>query len=159
MIEFALIMPALFALIFVQIDLAFDIFIKATLLQAARTGVRYGVTNRVDSTVCPSGAQSLTTCVKEKVREAAGTLLSGGNGQINVIFKALDSSGNLNDVTSSGHANQGGNIMEVQVTGYSVPPLLPLIYFQTHAPVDKTPLTISVAAADRIEPTTTPPSQ
>jgi Flp pilus assembly protein TadG len=157
LVEFSLMLPFLFAMVFVQLDVAFAIYAEATLLQAVREGVRYGVTN-------PNcGTGSVKTCVQQAVVTAANGLLSGSGGndisKISVICYAYNSakkpSAGLDEVSSSWTSvtyNAGGNVMEVKVNAFSLPLLLPIIYFGKNGGVTNAPVTITAAAADRIEP-------
>ena len=156
MIEFILIMPILFALVFVQLDVAFAIYAQATLLQAVRQGVRYGVTNQT----CGTGT-TVSGCVQQTVVTAANGLLSGAFGntssKISVTCYYYDATaGDLAVATTN--QNAGGNVMGVQGNAYNLPLMLPIIFFGNGGSVSKAPVTFSVAAADRIEPITQPPA-
>ena len=174
MIEFMFMMPILFMLLFMQLDIAFLVYSQATLLQAVREGVRFGVTNP-SGTSCSGG--SVQTCVKNAVVTAANGLLSGaaGNDITKVVVKcyAYNPSATppgLYEVSSSFTTvayNAGGNVMVVSVTGYNAPLLLPIFGYLTGSggtgsvmigSVNTSAMTFSVSAADRIEPISNPPA-
>jgi len=159
-IEFVFIMPLMFMLVFVQLDIAFAIYAQATLLQAVRQGVRFGVTNQT----CGTGT-AVSACVQQTVVTAANGLLSGafGNNASKVTSTCWwynPTTSNLEVATTAGNA--GGNVLEVKVTGYSLPLLLPLFGYingtSMISSVNTTPMTFTVAAADRFEPISNPPT-
>jgi Flp pilus assembly protein TadG len=162
MVEFIFIMPVLFALIFIQLDIAFAVYAQATLLQAVRQGIRFGVTNNLNATACP-GASGMEACVKQKVVWAANGLLSGayGNDVAKVTVKCYAYNPALPGLQEPSSSwtnvpyNAGSNVMVVSVNSYRLPLLLPVIFLGPTGSVDKTPMTFSVAAADRIEPIVT----
>jgi hypothetical protein len=86
-------------------------------------------------------------------------MLSGSGGlakiKVNYFQPPLpNSAGATVDVSHLPTGNRGGNIMQVSVQGYSLPALLPRIFNRS---VDKDPTTLTVAAADMIEPSRIPP--
>ena len=158
MIEFMFIMPLMFMLVFLQLDIAFAIYAQATLLQAVRQGVRFGVTNQG----CGTGV-AIHTCVQQTVVTAANGLLSGtfGNDATKITSTCWtynSTSGNLEVAGSAG--NSTGNVLEVKVNGYSLPLLLPMFSYATAnghgtamiGSVDNNPMSFTVSAADRFEP-------
>ena len=154
MIEFVLMMPFLFALVFVQLDVAFAVYAQATLLQAVRQGVRFGVTNQT----CGTGTL-VSACVQQTVVTASNGLLSGAFGNTaakvtSTIWAYDTSSGSL----VAGGTNAGGNVLEVKVTNYTLPLLVPLIFLGPGGSVNTSPLNMTVAAADRFEPLPNPPA-
>jgi Flp pilus assembly protein TadG len=165
MIEFVFIMPLMFMLVFMQLDIAFAVYAQATLLQAVRQGVRYGVTNQT----CGSGT-AVSTCVQQTVVAAANGLLSGAFGNTSSEVSSTcwgynPSSGNLEVVSTSWTpvaCNAGGNVLEVKVTGYNLPLLLPMFSYingtSMIGSVDNRSMSFTVSAADRFEPITTPPT-
>jgi Flp pilus assembly protein TadG len=162
MIEFVFLLPLLFGLLFVQLDVAFAIYAQSTLLQAVREGVRYGVTNS-----SPSGCGgTVTACVTQTVVTAANGLLSGAFGntssKVQVTYYAYNPGVGLEVVSSSWTTvapNAGGNVMVVSVNSYSLPMLVPVILMgQGWGSVSNSPMTFTVSAADRIEPINNPPA-
>ena len=165
MIEFIFIMPLMFMLVFMQLDIAFAVYAQATLLQAVRQGVRFGVTNQT----CGTGT-AVSTCVQQTVVAASNGLLSGAFGntssEITSTCYAYNSSTSSLQVVNSSWTtvacNAGGNVLEVKVTGYSLPLLLPMFSYingtSMIGSVSNAPMSFTVAAADRFEPITTPPT-
>jgi len=163
LIEFTLVMLPLFALIFMFLDIAWAVYVKSTLQQAVRMGVRYGVTNPKDpgSTNTPDG-HPLTESVKARVQRAALGLLRGDSGlsRIKVHYyrpPEPNSTDPLLDVSGDATGNSSGNIMVVSVESYSSALLVPVIVGWRDAVV-KSPLVYTVRSADRIEPTRDPPA-
>ena len=164
MIEFMFIMPLMFMLVFLQLDIAFAIYAQATLLQAVRQGVRFGVTNQT----CGTGT-AVSACVQQTVVTAANGLLSGafGNNASKVSSTCWTYNVNTGNLEVAGSAgNVTGNVLEVKVTGYSLPLLLPMLSYASangHGTamignVDNSPMTFTVSAADRFEPISNPPT-
>jgi hypothetical protein len=119
-VEFALVLMPLFGMIFVYLDMSWAIFVKATLEQALRMGVRYGITNQVPDPnqpgLCSGTNETLSACITEHVQYSAGGLLAGpaGASLITVSYWAPNSSGTLTQVTGTG-ANFGGNVVAVSI--------------------------------------------
>lgn len=132
----------LFSMFFIELDVTWGVFLKATMEQACRIGARYGITNAVPDPnhpdLCSTG-MSLTDCVKEHVQWAAGAApgasgpLSGGllggancfNTMIAVQYYAPNNAGGLTEVTGAANANSGGNVIMVSVNNYPLTTLLP----------------------------------
>jgi Flp pilus assembly protein TadG len=155
-------MQPFFALVFIYLDVAWALFVKGTLQQAVRVGVRYGVTNPIAAagTNTPDGA-CLTESVKGRVQRAALGLLRGESGlsKIKVNYympPAQNSTDPVTLVSGQSGANAGGNIMVVSVESYSAALLVPVIV-GWRDPVRESPLIYTVRSADRIEPTRNPP--
>lgn len=158
-IEFTLVLLPFFTLFFLQLSLSYYIFVRVTLQQAVRAGVRYGTTNTL--TGCVGGGSALTPCVKNKVQLAAGGLLAGSTGlsYIQVDYcqpPDPDVGGNCVSMNGDPKANWGGNIMTVSVVNFPVVPLLPVITDWSKGP-DRSAMSLTAVAADRIEPTNAPP--
>lgn len=119
-VEFLFVVMPLFGMIFVYLDMSWAIFVKATLEQALRVGVRYGITNEVPDPnqpgLCTGTNESLTNCIIEHVQYSAGGLLAGSGGAslITVTYWQPNSSGTLVQVTGAG-ANFGGNVLQVSI--------------------------------------------
>jgi len=165
MIEFVFIMPLMFMLVFLQLDIAFAIYAQATLLQAVRQGVRFGVTNQT----CGTGT-AVSACVQQTVVTAANGLLSGAFGNNSSLVTSTcwgynSTNGDLEVISSSWTTvacNAGGNVLEVKVTGYSLPLLLPMFSYINGTSmignVNNAPMSFTVAAADRFEPISNAPT-
>ena len=136
LVEAGLVLLPLFALLFIAMDAAWAAFVKATLEHAVREGVRYAVTGQT------SGQSGQVASIEAFVKDRALGLLDGDQaGTLSVEF--------LDPVTLTqatiAPVNQGGNLVTVSVTNYSVTPLAPLLR-------SNDPLSITVNAADKIEP-------
>lgn len=164
LIEFTLILLPLFGFIFLLLDLTWAVFVKATLQQAVRIGVRYGVTNPVaadGSGNTPDGA-CLTESVKARVQASAMGLLKGASGlsKIKVNYylpPAPNSTDPVTLVSGLSSANAGGNIMVVSVEGYSATLLVPIVMSGWAERSITSPLIYTVRSADRIEPSRNQP--
>jgi Flp pilus assembly protein TadG len=136
LVETMLTMLPFLAMTFLVMDAAYGLFIKATLQQAVREGVRYAVTGQV------SGGSGQVASIKAVVKTQALGLLSGAQaGTLSVHF--LNPSGTTDLGTVAG-ANQGGNIVEVQVSNYLFSPLAHLFHSSAS-------IALNVTAADVIE--------
>jgi Flp pilus assembly protein TadG len=153
MMEFTLVLLPYLAILFVLFDASWAIFAKATLQYAVRTGVRYGVT--VTGTQASAAGETLTQMVKGVVQGNAIGLLQGTSGlaYIQVHYWAEDpaSGTGVTDVSGNLNGNQPGNIMQVSVSNYPLPGLLPRFYSWLTSP-DKSTSKLSVVSADLIEP-------
>jgi hypothetical protein len=107
-----------------------------------REGVRYAVTGQV------SGALGQAASIKAVVQTQALGLLSGSQAAtLSVHFlspSCTPSPCTLTDLGTAAGANQGGNIVEVKVTGYQFSPLAHLFHSAAS-------ITFNVTAADVIE--------
>ena len=153
-VEFTLVLMPLLILVLTLVDTAWAVFAKACLQRAVRIGVRTGVT--LTASQMASGA-CLTDTVKGVVQQNALGLLNGSSGLAKLQVRyfqtpAPDSTGAVTDVSTQASGNQWGNIMQVSVVNYSLVPLSPRLF-----PEDKSPLVITVRAADLIEPNSSPP--
>jgi Flp pilus assembly protein TadG len=142
MLEFGLVFVPLFAIIFAISDFSMAIFMRATLQQAVREGVRYAVTYQTMSGLCQDAS----------IKTASSGFLTSANDAI--IFVRYHAPNDLTTVVTGAGSNAAGNIVEVSVEGYSYSWMAPIAR-------SNTPLSITVTAADRNESlpqgTTTPP--
>lgn len=146
------------AMIFFLLDISWAVYAKSTLQRAVRLGVRSGIT--LTSTQMASGA-CLTDTVKSLVQANSSGLLRGtaGLALIKVNYyqpPAANSTSNIVDVSTQSYGNTPGNIMQVSVQGFQLLPLVPRIYGWGQR-ADMSPTSISVYAADLIEPSREPP--
>jgi hypothetical protein len=133
MLESALIILPLFALMFAIIDFSLAIFVKSTLQHAVREGVRYAVTFQTESGFCHD--DSIKNVV---VYNSMGFLRSETNREkIQIRYY-------LPDTLSPSGNNAPGNIVEVSVEGYTWGWIAPL--WRT-----STPLSMLVRSSDRME--------
>ncbi len=142
-IEMSLVLIPFLAAIFVFMDIAWGLWIKATLEQAVRVGVRYGITNQVPNplqTALCAGSTTLTDCIKQHVQYAAGAsagasyplangLLGGSDGAyITVTYYPATGGGGPITSGGAGVQNAGGNILVVSIGDSSngAPGLFPI---------------------------------
>jgi Flp pilus assembly protein TadG len=137
-------------MIVVLLDTSWAIYAEATLQQAVRMAVRYGVT--LTTTQVPTG--NMTDTVKTFVQAHAVGILNGATGKGYIKVHYFDQDNPSVDVSNTASGNRGGNIMQVSVQGYPLVPLMPR-FFSWKDTVDKAPMSTTVYAADMIEPVAT----
>ncbi|HXM45898.1 MAG TPA: TadE family protein [Bryobacteraceae bacterium] len=135
-VELALVLLPLCALVFLILDIAWAFYVRATLQNAVREGVRYAVTSQ---TMTGMGQDA---SIKATVQQNAMGLLSGTTGAalISIQYYLPNTLAPVSGLNS----NQGGNIVDVYVQGYSLPPLGPILR-------SPTPLSLGAQAFDRME--------
>ncbi|MGC9951581.1 MAG: TadE/TadG family type IV pilus assembly protein [Bryobacteraceae bacterium] len=118
-VELALVLLPLCALVFLILDMAWAFYTKATLQNAVREGVRYAITSQ---TMTGLGQDA---SIKTVVQQNAMGLLNGSAGAalINIQYYLPNTLAPVSGLNS----NQGGNIVDVYVQGYSLPPLGPIL--------------------------------
>ncbi len=137
LLETSLIIVPLFGLIFLMLDLSMALFLRSTLQNAVRDGVRYGITGNNSPGPCQD--DSIKAVVKTN---AIGFLNStSAAADIHVHF--------MSPVDGSHSSNAPGNIIEVSVEGYTFHLLAP--YHHTGNPV------LWARAYDVVEPYTGSP--
>jgi Flp pilus assembly protein TadG len=135
-VELALVLLPLCALVFLILDMAWAFYVKATLQNAVREGVRYAITSQTATGLGQDAS------VKAVVQQNAMGLLSGSGGAalINIQYYLP----NTLAAVSGSNSNTGGNIVEVSVQGYSLPPLGPILR-------NSASLSLGAQAFDRME--------
>jgi Flp pilus assembly protein TadG len=136
LVETMLTILPFFGLAFLCIDAAWGLFIKSTLQQAVREGARYAVTGQV------SGGLGQVASIEGVVKAQALGLLNGSQAPTLSVHFLNPST--LADLGTAAGVNQGGNIVQVEVSGYQFQPLAPL--FRSSASI-----AFNVTAADVIE--------
>ena len=154
LMEFTLAFLPFLAMTFLLLDVAWAVFVKATLQYAVRAGVRTGIT--ITGTQASTAHSDLTAMVKSVVQQSSLGILSGTNGLSKIKVRYFQpppegSSAGVTDVSAQTNGNSYPNIMQVSIEGFSLPALLPRIYNWRTAP-DKSASGIGVVAADIIEP-------
>jgi Flp pilus assembly protein TadG len=131
-VEAALMFLPFFALVFLTIDTAWGLFVKATIQHAVHEGVRFGITGQ------PGDA------IKAKVNSESLNLLALAGSTVTVTY--------LDATTLASAPNNPGNLVQITAT-YPFSPLAPL--FRSGATIN-----LTATSADVIEgfPGTTPPS-
>lgn len=151
-LELALILTPMFALLLSIVELSFPVFKKSTFQAAVREGVRYGITYQ--TTYNGTSYTSQTNAIKAVVQNNAMGFLAGSTGlsQINVKYYLPVSP--FTEVTGTANANADGNILEVSITGYSHAWIAPVAWVYGPTSFSVTPgtgLNIAASSADRLE--------
>jgi Flp pilus assembly protein TadG len=123
----------LFGLIFLILDLSMLLFIKSTLQQAVREGVRVGMTARlVGSTTY------LNDSITQTVQKHALGFLNGAQGACRIQIQYFD------PTTGAASTGTQGDLLVVSVNNYNYT-LLGAVLKDSH------PLSVSVASSDILE--------
>jgi Flp pilus assembly protein TadG len=132
-IEGALITLIMFGLIFLIFDMAFSLYIKSTLQEAARDGVRFAITGQM-----LPGDSYLNDSIVKTVQSSALGLLSGPNDACKVSVNYYDPYGGASTSAT------GGYVVQVSVTGVQYTPLAAILK-------DSAPVMVNVQASDVME--------
>jgi Flp pilus assembly protein TadG len=132
-IEGALITLIMFALIFLIFDMSFSLYIKSTLQEAARDGVRFAITGQT-----LTGDIYLNDSIVKVVQGSAMGFLNGSSGACKVSVTYYDPYGGA--VSSS----TGGNVVQVSISGVQYTPLAAILK-------SSSPISINVQASDVME--------
>jgi len=154
-VEFALIMTPMFALLLSIVELSMPIFKKSTFTAAVREGCRYGITYQTTYNGTPYGTQS--DAIKAVVQNNSMGFLAGATGLSLIHVKYYLSVSPFTEVTGTSTANRDGNVLEVSVQGSAHNWIAPVAWFYgaTTFQVTGSPLTLAAVSADRLE--TLPP--
>jgi|SRR5947209_7900017 len=141
MVELALVLLPLMALMMAIVDFSMPIFLRSTFTAAVREGCRFGVTYQL--TYGGTTYTTQTDAIKAAVQANSMGFLSGTSGAslINVNYYSTVSP--FSQLTGAG-ANSPGNILEVTVSGYNWLSIAP-IWRGTG------PTTINAISSDRLE--------
>ena len=138
LIEFSMVILPLFALLFLMLDVAWALFVKACMLESVREAVRAGITGQVQS------GTSLNASIQQAAQRYSFGFINSRNVS-SVLTINYYSPTNTNTALSGCGATTGGNVLQVSINGYSLVPLAPLWR-------SATPLTLSVSSSDVMEP-------
>lgn len=137
-----MVLVPMLSLIFLAVDSAWAIYAKASLQEAVREGVRYGVISQATTN------NGVTTCVSVATENAAidnvviaysgGILNSSNNISINYYSPTAPGT-----PLTTGQLSPG-NILQVSVSGTSLNLIAPFF-------ISRLPLSISASAADVLE--------
>jgi Flp pilus assembly protein TadG len=145
-VEFSLVIIPMLGLVFLIMNVAWVFFAKASLQEAVREGVRYGVTGQVIA-----GQAGVASSVRQVVVQYAAGFVNTSNAQsvVSIQFLSPTTLTALSGVT----ACAGGNVIQVSVTNISVSPLAALL-------ISPTALVLSASSSDVMEssPNGIPPS-
>jgi Flp pilus assembly protein TadG len=142
MVESALVIIPLLAVLVSVLDLAIAIFVKNTVQFAVCQGVRYAVTSQ---TMTGMGHDDSIKTVVQSYTFGLLNILSPDHVGKNRIAITYYDPQSLTPVSGAG-SNSGGNIVVVSANGLSWTWMLPLLR-------SKAPLNFSVASADLMEAT------
>lgn len=134
LIEFALVLIPLLALMLLIMDVGWVVFAQAAIQEGAREGVRFGITGQLQP-----GCAGLDCSIEKVVVQYSFGFANSKN--ITVSYYSPES---LADVTGKAGATAGGNIVRVTITNVTVRSLGP-IWRKT------TPLVLAATAADAME--------
>lgn len=150
MLESALALIPMLALLFCVVDLSLAIFMKNTMQYAVRQGVRYAITSQTRSGMGQD--DSIRSVVSQNSMGFLNMLAPDGRGSEHVSITYYDP-GTLAAVTGAG-SNRGGNIVVVSATGMSWAWMVPLMH-------SATPFQFTVSSADIMEasPLAGPPAR
>ncbi|HEU0123608.1 MAG TPA: TadE/TadG family type IV pilus assembly protein [Bryobacteraceae bacterium] len=137
LVEVSLIFLPLCALLFGLFDFSVAIFMRATMQNAVREGVRYAVTYQRIGTMCQDAS------IKQIVKNSAGGFLSAAEHDSKIKIRYYKPTNLTVEVTGT-NSNIPGNVVEVGVEGYSWSWIAPLWR-------SASPFVINVYAADRME--------
>jgi len=151
LVELALVLTPLFALLLAIIEVSMPIFKKSTFVSAVREGCRYGITYQ--TTYNGTSYTSQSAAIKAVVQaNSMGFLADTSNIHVNYYL----SSSPFTDVTAGGSgivANNDGNIIQVSISGYTHSWIAPIVWGysgQTFS-VTQGSLPILASSADRLE--------
>ncbi len=135
MVECSLVLVPMLALVLLAADVAWAVFAKATLQEAVREGVRYGVTGGTGTGLDASIRQTVTTY-------SFGFITAANQSDILIAYYAPgDTTTNL---AGTSGATAGGNILQVSINGLTLKALGAVGW-------SATPLNLSASAADVME--------
>ena len=135
--EASLIFLPLFALLLAMIDFSLALFLRGTMQNAVREGVRYAVTYQTESGMCQDAS------IKAIVKSSAVGFL-GDSAHDSKIKVRYYGPANLSAELTGAGSNAPGNVVEIAVEGYTWSWIAPL--WRTASPFN-----INVYAADRME--------
>lgn len=155
LVEFALVLTPMFALLLAIVEVSLPIFKKSTFVAAVREGCRFGITYQ--TTYNGQTYSSQATAIKQVVlANSMGFLTDTSLIHVNYYL----STSPFTDVTAGGAgivANNDGNILQVSISGYTHNWIDPInwIYGGKTFSVTRGSLPIVAVSADRLE--TLPP--
>jgi Flp pilus assembly protein TadG len=137
LVEASLIFLPLFAILLGVFDFSVALFLRATMQNAVREGVRYAVTYQTASGQCQDAS------IKAVVKSSAAGFLSDAAHDSKIKVRYYDPS-NLGVEVTGANSNSPGNVVEIGVEGYTWSWIAPLWR-------SASPFNINVYAADRME--------
>jgi Flp pilus assembly protein TadG len=119
-IEFVFVLLPMLAILFLIIDISWMLFAKVCLQEAAREGVRYGVTGRT------MNGKGLIASVQTVVQQNSLGFVSPSAAS-SVVQVQFFSQNDLSTPVTGVSSTAGGNVIQVTVQNVSVNPLMPLL--------------------------------
>ena len=135
--EAALIFLPLMALMLALIDFSVALFLRATMQNAVREGVRYAVTYQTSGGLCQDAS------IKAVVKASSVRFLADSSQDSKIKVRYYGST-NLNTEVTGAGSNAPGNVVEIGVEGFTWSWIAPL--WRTASPFN-----VNVYAADRME--------
>ena len=151
LVELALVLTPMFALLLAIIEVSLPIFKKSTFVDAVREGCRYGITYQ--TTYNGTSYSSQSAAIKQVVlANSMGFLSDTSDIHVNYYL----STSPFTDVTAGGNGivpNNDGNIIQVSITGYTHTWIDPInwSYEGKSFSVTQGSLPIIAVSADRLE--------
>ena len=112
-VEFSLVIIPMLGLVFLIMNVAWMIFAKATLQEAVREGVRFGVTGQVII-----GQAGVSSSIRQVVQQYSEGFISASNASSEITIQYL-SPQTLTPVTGVTSC-EGGNVLQVTASNVSV---------------------------------------
>ena len=137
LVEVSLIFLPLMALLLALIDFSLALFLRATMQNAVREGVRYAVTYQTTGGMCQDAS------IKAVVKASSVGFLSDASQDSKIKIRYYAPT-NLNTEVTGAGSNAPGNVVEVGVEGFTWSWIAPL--WRTASPFN-----VNVYAADRME--------
>jgi Flp pilus assembly protein TadG len=138
--EFAFVLVPLLALIFLMVDTAWMIFAKASLQEAVREAVRFGIVGQL-----APGCSGLNASIRQVVQQHSAGFVNAQNASSVVSIRYTSPTDSATPLTGCA-ATSGGNILQVTVSGLAVVPMAPLLR-------SNSPLILGASSADAMEAT------
>ncbi len=139
LVEMTFVLLPLMGLIFLIVDVAWMIFARASLQEAAREAVRFGVTGQL-----APGCSGLNASIKQIAQQSSFGFITAANAS-SVISIRYTSPSNSSTALTGCSATAGGNVLQVSISGISLAPMAPLLR-------SASPLALSANSADAMEP-------
>ena len=114
-VEFSLLMLPLFALVLLIMDVGWAVFAQVSLQEAAREGVRWGITGQLYT-----GCSGLDCSIKKVVQEFSFGFVNASDISIHYYSPCSGAACTLTEVTGQAGATAGGNILQVSISGVTV---------------------------------------
>jgi Flp pilus assembly protein TadG len=139
--EMIFVLLPLLGLVFLMVDTAWMIFARASLQEAARQAVRFGITGQL-----APGCSGLNASIRQVAQQHSFGFITTANAAT-VVGIRYSSPTDSTTALSGCSATAGGNVLQVSISGLTLKPMAPVLR-------NKTPLMLSANSADAMEPGT-----